>query len=43
MVEKNYCGECKSFIRFYCPKLGKHVSYSGKVCPDFEHKGVEKK
>ena len=43
MVEKNYCGRCKSFIRFYCPKLGKHVSYSGKVCPDFEHKGVEKK
>ena len=43
MVEKNYCGQCKFFIRFYCPKLGNHVSYSGKVCPDFEHKGVEKK
>ena len=33
--------QCKSFIRFYCPKLGKHVSYSGKVCPDFECKEVK--
>ena len=38
MCERNYCGQCKSFIRFYCPKWGKYVSYSGKVCHDFERK-----
>ena len=42
MVEKNYCGQCNYFIRFYCPKLGKYVSYSGKVCPDFERKEAKK-
>lgn len=41
MVEKNYCGQCKSFIRFYCSKLGKQVSYSGKVCPDFKREEVK--
>lgn len=38
MVEKVYCGLCEYFIRFYCPKIGKVVSYSGKVCDEFKRK-----
>ena len=36
MTEKGYCGLCEYFIRFYCPKLGKEVSYSGRVCDEFK-------
>lgn len=41
MSEIKYCGVCEYFIRFYCPKIGKVVSYSGKVCDEFKKKRVK--
>lgn len=38
MSEKKHCGVCEYFIQFYCPKLGKQVSYSGRVCDEFKRK-----
>lgn len=41
MSEKNHCGVCEYFIRFYCPKFGKQVSYSGRVCDEYKYGDFE--
>lgn len=39
MFEKEICGRCEHFYRFYCPLRNIQVSYSGKICPQFKRKG----